>query len=185
MEGISLAEKILFEQYFKDYHLMLVLYALKFVDHEDEAYDMVQDAYLNLWRNFSNLSNQKAAKSYLFTSVRNNCLNHLSKSSIRKKYAEETLKNKKDEIEFHKTAYSHLLDKEIQEKLTSAINKLPEKYQVPFRMSRFENLKNKEIADKLGLPLRTVETRIYRALTQIKEYLKDYLMLLFIHKKNF
>ncbi len=177
-----LAEKILFEQYFKDYHFMLVVYAQKFVHDEELAYDLVQDAFLNLWRNFANLTNQKAAKSYLFTSVRNNCLNHLSKKSVRNKYTEESLKQKTEEINDYQTAYSSLLEKEMEEKLQKAVAALPEKYQQPFSLSRFENLSTKEIAEQLDLPVRTVETRIYRALKQIKLDLHDYLLLFFIHR---
>lgn len=177
-----LAEKILFEHYFKDYHFMLVVYAQKFVQDEEIAYDMVQDAFLNLWKNFSNLTNQKAAKSYLLTSVRNNCLNYLSKKTIQKKYTEESLKRKQEEINDYNSAYSSLLEKEIESKLKKAIEELPEKYQVPFRLSRFENLSNKEIANQLELPIRTVETRIYRALKQVKAALQDYLLLFILHK---
>ncbi|KOH42783.1 hypothetical protein NC99_43970 [Sunxiuqinia dokdonensis] len=178
-----LAEKILFEQYFKDYHFMLVAYAQKFVHDEEVAYDLVQDAFLNLWRNFSSLSNPKAAKSYLFTSVRNNCLNHLSKKSVRNKYSEESLRQKIEEINDYQTAYSSLLEKEIEEKLRKAVASLPEKYQQPFRLSRFENQSTKEIAEQLDLPVRTVETRIYRALKQIKIELQDYLLLFFVHRR--
>jgi len=165
---------------------MLVIYAQKFVHDEEVAYDLVQDAFLNLWRNFTSLSNPTSAKSYLFTSVRNNCLNHLSKKSVRKKYTEESLKQKTEEINDYQTAYSSLLEKEIEEKLAKAVNNLPEKYQHPFRLSRFENLPTKEIAEQLNLPVRTVETRIYRALKQIKTELQDYLLLFFIfrHKKK-
>lgn len=176
-----LAEKILFEQYFKDYHYMLVLYAQKFIREEEIASDLVQDAFLNLWKNFANLTNQKAAKSYLFTSVRNNCLNYLSKKTVQKKYTDESLKFKTEEINQYGTAYSSLLEKEIEEKLGQAINALPEKYREPFRLSRFENLSNKEIAEKLEIPIRTVETRIYRALKQIKLELQDYLLLFFAY----
>lgn len=180
----SLAEKILFEQYFKDYHFMLVVYAQKFIHNEEVAYDLVQDAFLNLWRNFANLTNQKAAKSYLFTSVRNNCLNHLSKQTVQKRYTDESLQLKKEEINDYSTTYSSLIEKEIEEKLSKAINTLPKKYQVPFRLSRFDSLSNKEIASTLNLPLRTVETRIYRALKQIKLELKDYLLLFLLFGSN-
>tara|TARA_R110002050_G_scaffold89774_1_gene188976 strand:- start:31969 stop:32547 length:579 start_codon:yes stop_codon:yes gene_type:complete len=177
-----LAEKILFEQYFKDYHFVLVVYAQKFVHDDEVAYDLVQDAFLNLWRNFASLSNPKSAKSYLFTSVRNNCLNHLSKKTVRKKYTEESLKQKTEEINDYQTAYSSLLEKEMEEKLRKAVAALPEKYQQPFRLSRFEDLSAKEIAEQLDLPVRTVETRIYRALKQIKLALQDYLFLFFVHR---
>jgi RNA polymerase sigma-70 factor (ECF subfamily) len=61
----------------------------------------------------------------------------------------------------------------MQEKVMNAVDSLPEHYRIPFVMSRFENRKNKEIAETLNIPIRTVETRIYRALNLLKEKLEN------------
>ena len=59
------------------------------------------------------------------------------------------------------------------------IEQLPEIYKIPLKLSRYENLKNMEIAEKLDLPLRTVETRLYRALTILRSKLDKNTFLLF------
>ena len=70
---------------------------------------------------------------------------------------------------------SSLLSEELEMKIEQAINSLPEKSQVIFRLSRFEGLKYSEIAERLNLSVKTVETQISRALTKLRVQLKDYL----------
>ena len=70
---------------------------------------------------------------------------------------------------------SSLLSEELEMKIEQAINSLPEKSQEIFRLSRFEGLKYSEIAERLNLSVKTVETQISRVLTKLRIQLKDYL----------
>ena len=74
--------------------------------------------------------------------------------------------------------------KEVNTLLKESVSKLPEKCHLIFMMSRYQNMKNQEIADTLGISVRTVDAQIYNALKILKIKLKDYLpilMLLFPH----
>lgn len=165
------SRSILLEHAFKQLHAPLFFYASKFIDNQEVAKDLVQDAFLGVL-NQSNASPEIGnLKAYLYRAVRNNCLNYLKNKEIRSEYVQKELERAKCEIEFYDT-HQTLVEKELHQKLNKAINDLPEHYKVPFQLSRFEELRNKEIAEKLGLPLRTVETQIYRALTILREKLK-------------
>ena len=158
--------KLLLEHAFKQLHAPLCFYAQKFVGNSEVAKDLVQDAFLNLLNNKNkDIENIQA---YLFRTVRNNCLNYIKhlevKSEFEKKHQEKITR----EIQFY-DSHLTLVEKELQQNLNRAIESLPEKYKVPFKMSRFDELKSQEIADRLEIPLRTVETRIYRALKLLRE----------------
>lgn len=161
---------ILLEHAFKQLHAPLYFYALKFVDNSEIAKDLVQDAFLSLLKNDQHTKIQNL-KAYLYTAVRNNCLNHIKHDEITSEFAEKEKQRISREVLFY-DSHQTLVEKELYENLKKAINELPEKYKMPFRLSRFENLPNKEIAEKLNLPLRTIETQIYRALKILRESVK-------------
>ncbi len=168
---------LLLEHAFRQYHAPLFFYALKFIDDNDQAKDIVQDAFLSLLKSADETKIENL-KAYLFRTVRNNCLNHIKHTLVTSEFAQSEKERVSREIEFYDTHQS-LVEKELQEKLNEAINDLPEKYKVPFRLSRFDELSNKEIAEKLDLPVRTVETQIYRALKILREDLKNKGLILF------
>jgi RNA polymerase sigma-70 factor (ECF subfamily) len=78
------------------------------------------------------------------------------------------------EIE-NQDAISFLSYNSLKEDLENAINELPEQRQKIFRLSRFEQLKHKEIAIKLNISPKTVETQIYRSLIFLRKKLNNYL----------
>ena len=71
-----------------------------------------------------------------------------------------------------------MIEQELEQKLNEVLDKLPDHCQLIFRMSRFENKRNKEIADELGISVKAVEKQITKALSPIRLELKDYLPLL-------
>lgn len=75
-------------------------------------------------------------------------------------------------------ASDQLISNELEREITMAINSLPEKCRIIFEMSRFEELKYAEIADKLGLSVKTVEAQMSKALSILRRHLADFLSLL-------
>jgi RNA polymerase sigma-70 factor (ECF subfamily) len=168
-------QKILLEHIFNQLHAPLFFYALKFTDNKEVAKDIVQDAFLSTINGNDEIQDLKA---YLYQSVRNNCLNFLKHREVKSKYFQKEQERTKREIEFYDTHQTYI-EKELHQILSRAIDELPEHYKIPFQLSRFEELKNKEIAKKLKLPLRTVETRIYRALIMLRKKLTGKTLTLF------
>lgn len=145
-------------------------YASLFVPRHD-AEDVVSDIFTGLLetKNPSDVS-----RSYLYTSVKNRCLNRIRNAQSDKAYQEYIAERLSEYFEVPDE--SILAD--IKNQLCNAIKELPERYRQTFILSRFSGLSNKEIAEELGLSVRTVESYMTSALKILRIVLKDYLFLL-------
>lgn len=167
----------LFEELFKQYSKPLFYYAAKFVEDE-AARDIVQDVFAKLWSD-QNITIKLSLNSLLFTMVRNSCLQTLEKQKVRNKYLESTkLKLQEEELQFYMYEKTSLIEQELENKLNEVLDSLPDRCKQIFMMSRFENKKNKEIAEELDISTKAVEKQITRALGTIRSEMKDYLPLL-------
>lgn len=169
-----------FEQLFIQYSKPLFYYASKFVDDEI-ARDIVQDIFFKLWSGQKIIVRQ-SLNALLFTMVKNACLQHLEKQKVKSKYLTSAkLAIREEELHYYMEERTSLIEQELEEKLNEVLGKLPERCRQIFMMSRFENKKNKEIADELDISLKAVEKQISKALSIIRLEMKDYLpLLLFI-----
>lgn len=161
-QGDEMAFKELFDTYFTSVCRFMNLY----LQDRRETEDQVLDLFTYIWENRETIQIRLSFKAYLFQSARNRCLNVLRN---RKNYTSL------DELEFHPggNMESGLELEELMELIQEAILDLPEKCREVFVMSRKENRSNKEIADKMGISVKTVEAQITKALKRIKDYLGD------------
>lgn len=169
-----------FESLFQQLQPRLFAFCCKYIDDKELARDFVQECFISLWENYMSVSS--SYESYLFTAVRNRCLSHFRSLKVHAEY-EEAIRLRIKEIEIHPeipTPLTEMYLKEVSTLLQQAIEKLPEKCKLVFMMSRYQGMKNQEIADALGLSVRTVEAQIYNALKIVREELKDYLPVLSI-----
>ena len=106
------------------------------------------------------------------TTVHNRCLNFLRDN---KKFNRDllALENLEDVTEFEEL--DPFSCEELEQKIQAAINELPEKCREVFLLSRFENLKYKEIAEKLNISIKTVEAQMSKALQHLRIRLTDYI----------
>ncbi|WP_344977749.1 RNA polymerase sigma-70 factor [Compostibacter hankyongensis] len=164
-----------FELIFKKYNTVLCNFASRFVSSQDISVEIVQGVFLKLWENHDKIIIENALKSYLFRAVYNQCSSYLSHLRVRKKYLHSIRR-------LHET--QHLTDpvqdslsyKELNHRVHEAVAQLPEECRKIFVLSRFEGLKYMEIADRLQVSVKTVETQISRALTRLRENLKEFLL---------
>jgi RNA polymerase sigma-70 factor (ECF subfamily) len=172
-----------YEELFFKYHGRLVLFALKFTGDLQVAKDIVQDAFLGLWEKADHINS--SPKAYLFQSVKNSSLNHLRHLKIDPAVKDEvsykiSVAERMEYFDF-KDPYYSLLELDMQERIEQTINSLPEKCLLVFNLSRKEHLKNKEIAEKLNISLKSVEKHISKALSVLRLELSDFIgILLFI-----
>lgn len=168
-----------FEQFFKANQPPLVAYANKFLGDWEASRDIVQEVFLSLWENKDKANITTSLRSYLFTSVRNQCVNTIKHKIVVQKHSDNALAQLRElEMSYYASesdTHSKLYETEIGKKIEETINDLPEQCRITFELSRFEGLKSQEIAKKMEVSVRTVETQIYRALKVLKESLKDYL----------
>jgi RNA polymerase sigma-70 factor (ECF subfamily) len=168
-----------FENIFRRYSMPLFYYAVKFVDDE-EARDIVQDVFVKLWK-AKNLTVHTSLNSLLFTMVRNKCLQHIEKEKVRERYSISALYAlREDELRFFSEGKTSLIEEELENKLNEILDALPPRCKQVFMMSRFENKKNKEIAEELGISLKAVEKQITLSLCFFREKLKSFMTLVLI-----
>ena len=145
-------------------------YASLFIPRLD-AEDVVSDIFTRL---IETKKPSEISRNYLYTSVKNRCMNRIRDARSDKAYQEYIAERLSEYFEVPDE--SILLD--IKNQLCNAIKELPERYRQTFILSRFSGLTNKEIAEELGLSVRTVESYMTSALKILRIVLKDYLLLL-------
>ncbi len=173
-----------FDFLFRKYHRRLLLFSLKYVESESEAMDIVQNIFIAIWENGKYKQDEELVKAYLFSAVKNSCLNYLKHLKIVKKFENEiSLQLLQMEAVHYQSGERSLIEQEILKQINDAIDSLPDIYKEIILLSRFEGLKNHEIAEKLNIPVRTVETRIFRALSTLKEKMlqKSFFILLYFN----
>ncbi len=175
-------DKRSFEKVFLEFSDVLYHLSLQYVQKEEIAEEMVQDAFVKLWDIRENINDNKNLKNFLYTITKNNCLNYLrsQKTILQTKQDLKYIEMQLNYDALNLLASDNLEFEELQNKIETAINKLPEDIQTVFIMSRFEDLKYKEIANKLNISQKTVEARMSKALTILRTDLKDYLFYIYL-----
>jgi RNA polymerase sigma-70 factor (family 1) len=172
-EGNKKAYTVLYDRYKR----LMYLHAYKKTGDAQEAQDVLQDVFLNLWSKRDQVSEEENLSGYLYTSIRNRILNLISHKKIRDRYEESLLQFSDMET----PVADHLIrEKQFSEMIQKEIDALPEKMREIFLLSRKGYLKNKEIAEHLGLSEHTVATQIKRALKILRSRLGLMLYLVFL-----
>jgi len=168
------AFRIIFEMNYKP----LVKYARRFVIDIDTAEDITQQTFLYIWEKRRAVNIGQSLKSYLFRAVHNACINYLKRENLMAEYTKSFILEVNGQ--FNETGFDYTVQNEIKYELESAIDSLPENCKNIFKLSRYNGLKNREIASELSISKRTVETQIYRALKILKERMSEHLVASFI-----
>ncbi|WP_324372164.1 RNA polymerase sigma-70 factor [Pedobacter sp.] len=160
-----------FEHLFKAHYKELHAYAGVMLRDADMAEEIVQGMFLKFWEKRELLNIQTSIKAYLYKCVYNDSMNYLKHEKVKTKYhdfAAYTMNNE------HEPASSRVELTELEIKLQKALNELPEACRTIFQMSRFEELKYREIAEQLGLSIKTVENQMGKALKILRLKLADF-----------
>lgn len=162
-----------FEQLFRSHFNYLCNYALQYVDGMDTAQEICQKVFISLWENRANINPELSVKAYLFTAVRNRCLNYIRDN---KKYRSQVLDLDCGDFDLAGEE-DHFGEEELQQRIDTALSELPEKCRLVFEMSRFQAMKYREIAEELGVSQKTVEAHMTKAMKHLRERLQDYFLL--------
>lgn len=165
-----------YELIFRRYYVSLCGFATRFVEQPETSEGIVQDIFLKLWEKRGTLAIDTSLKSYLFRAVYNSCVNHLAHTKIKNRY----LSAVRESIAKNEHAGDPVLDsltyKELDNKITEAIETLPADCKRIFKMSRFDGMKYAEIAENLQISVKTVETQISRALQKLRRELREFMV---------
>jgi RNA polymerase sigma-70 factor, ECF subfamily len=173
---IKSGDKTAFETLFRDNYSHLCAYANTFVRDVETAQDLVQEFLFHIWQKKEDLPVNVSVRAYLFKSIHNSCLNSLKHQKIKQRHKGLTIRDSRE------NSYEDF-DNEtnvLHDKIRQTIDKLPPERRKVFIMHRYEELKYKEIAEKLNISIKTVENQIGKALIFLRNELKDYIPALLI-----
>ncbi|RIH62769.1 RNA polymerase sigma-70 factor [Mariniphaga sediminis] len=169
-----------FKVLFNDFYSKLYYFVLEFIPLKDIAEDIVQDTLVTLWNKRSELKDDSNLTSYLFTVAKNNALKRLRD----KKYRQKMFSNVMDvsELNLNVAALSTIDTSvcaftDIEQIIQETLFTLPPQCRRVFELSRFQEMKNREIAEELNISVKTVEGHISKSIKTFKVALKDYLPL--------
>lgn len=164
-----------FDRIYVTYYSRMLRFAKEYVLFEEDAENVVQDVFLLLWEKREVLDIQVSLVSYLFSLVKNRSIDYLRHKVVAEEYRQE-LTFKLSALE--QLNYTFTSEEDIEQAVTKAIDKLPERCRVIFLKNRIEGKKYREIADELDISMNTVENQMSIALKKLRIELKDYLPLL-------
>ncbi len=179
LKNLKSGDSKAFELVFKNWYEPLVHFANEYIPDLDSSRNIIQNIFMHLWEKHEQVDPESNLRSYLYMATRNACISHLRHLRVESAYFEKSLKNSSDlqlnyealqQLDFEQVDLAKL-EQIIQETIAG----LPERCREVFTMSRFNEWKNKEIAEKLDISVKAVEANISRAIIKLRENTKDYL----------
>jgi len=174
---LSKRDEAAFEQVFKTHYKNLHAYAFTILKDEDEAEEMVQQVFFKLWDRAEHLNFSGSVAAYLYRSVHNESLNYLKHQKVRFNHQMHVVHSMKNQADY---SSGRMMTRELEDKFQAAMGDLPEQCRTIFQLSRFDEMKYREIADKLSISVKTVEAQMGKALKILRAKLIDFLPLLFL-----
>jgi len=158
-----------FETYYKEHYRLFFITSCKYLKDPGRAEEVVNDVFMRIWEDAASIDIQTSLKFYIHRAVVNRSLNELDK--------DHRERDRKQELRYRGLdipASRELEEDELRIRLYKAIDRLPEQCRRVFKMSRFEEMKQQDIADKLGISIKTVKNHITHALKVLNKVLGDW-----------
>ena len=170
IKAIRQADKTAFKALCGIYYDPLYRFLWRKTRDEETAKDLVQELFLNVWKNRANLDETQSSKAYLYRAASNLAINHLKKKAVRQAYAVDSSATER----MAETDEQH----DFQEYAEEVLHDLPEEQRLVFTLNKFEGLKYSEIAEMLQISVKTVESRMSKALKTLREKLRHVLSII-------
>jgi len=136
------------------------MFSFTFTKDADNAEEAVQEVFVHLWEKRRELHLHGSLKSYLLKSVQNYCLDEIRRRNVREHFAEEM----DLQLLYVNDTEDYIFYTDLLKQLDRLLAQMPDEVSKTFRMNRFDGLKYQEIARQLNVSVRTVESRISKAL---------------------
>lgn len=174
LAALSRGDESALRQIFDRYYPVLLGNVYRIIPDEDACQDLVQEVFVELWRKRSDLDIHTSLQAYLRRAAVNRALNYL------KTQRRTQLQEPEDWAATADTSPADIRRLEKQETLEAALHRaidlLPEKCRIVFSLSRFEQMSHRQIAEQLGISVKTIENQITKAMKLLREAL--------VHNRN-
>lgn len=168
IEGDEDAFKYFFDTYYDD----LCNFVNSYLRDQILSEDIVQSIFIYLWEKKDSLPFNCSIKAYLYTASKNKSLNYIRNQKNKNRIIEELIP--KNELFFSEDADQFLEFEELKKIICDAVEGLPTQCKTIYQLSRDRELTNKEIAENLGISVKTVENQMTIAIKKIKDFLQPY-----------
>ncbi len=177
LQDLSAREKVSFGILYDNYYMRLYHFALYYLNDTELSKDIIQDVFSIVWEDHKKIENVSNISAWLYTLTKNQCLKKIDHLKVRQKHADVLKYRQLSIIQNALTDLdtSPVIFDEINTIINQTLSMLSTQSRQIFEMSRFENMKNREIAGKLNISQKSVEAHITKALKYFKKALKDYL----------
>lgn len=172
-----------FEELFRFYYPRMRRYAIHFLQDEEEANDLIQDVFLQLWDQREDLQEDKNIIAFLFTLLKNKCLNSLKKKVIENKYLQYQSLFETERLyalSFAQSTDFKSMESQLNLEIESLIAQMPEKCGIVFRLKWIEGKKIKEIATLLDISTTMVDKHLSRGMEIAREKINPHLFLFYM-----
>lgn len=176
VKALKNGDRIAFKYLFKTYYNRLVAYIMTYSHNKILSEDIVQQTFIKLWENRQKLDEEKSPKGYLYTIAYNIYIDTIKSSKKREKIMNLVWESAlRDRIEEDFEAQERRI-----QKMKRVIEDLPPKCKKIIHMNKVQGIKYQEIADQMGISIKTVESQMRIAFTKIREAFKEDKVILFI-----
>ncbi len=181
LEKLRKGKKKALKKIFVLYYPRLEKYACQFIVNQQEAEDLVQEVFIQVWENRKTIQTELNFESYLYTSVRNRCLNILKKRTVEKGYIEKMQANAEElyAISFEVEDEFISMEKRLHEELENIIVGMPERCQIAFRLKWIEGKKIREIAEMMNISTTMVDKHLAKGMEIARQKLNRDMFLFF------
>lgn len=165
-----------FSEIYKEYYPKLLRFACDFIPCKEDAENLLQDAFMELWKNNDRIHEIKNINAYMFRLVRNRCLDYLKHKVHERAYEEAVTVERKAAVEtLDMMGDTALMAGELTMVLRQAVGNLPPRCREIFLLSREEGLRYSEIAERLSLSENTVSVQLGIALRRLRAVVETYM----------
>ncbi|HMT95929.1 MAG TPA: RNA polymerase sigma-70 factor [Ferruginibacter sp.] len=169
LHQIALRDEDAFRNLYRHYYAKLLQFSFSICKNKQWAEEIAEDVFINLWRNHNTAAQIQHPNVYLYTSIKNGTLNYMAQQARRN--ITEPFAHL--DIELAENPADSLIEKETLQKVAQAIETLPPRCKMVFKLIREDGLKYKEVAEILNISPKTVDTQMTLAIKRLFLFMKD------------
>lgn len=176
IKQIRQGSELAFEKMFKKYYEPLTRFSWRYVKSKAIAEELVQEVFSRIWADHDSWNPNGALRSYLYKAVKHRSLDHLKHKKVERKYNSQWDENSRAYINYEDPKR----EKQVKEEIGRAIDELPERSKMTFKLHRYDGLTYKEIAEVMDVSVNTVDSQMTRTLKKLREKLSHLLSIILL-----